>query len=73
MNVACSLEIGRDLVDARLGAGFVLVAARRAGDPDGADDVITDLDRQRALSGHDVCQHERAGGRVALDAVRKLA
>src|SRR4051812_37885769 len=37
-----------DLVEAGLHAGFVLLAARRAGDADRADHLIADLDRQRA-------------------------
>src|SRR5580704_15028812 len=45
------LEVRRNLVDARLGAGFVLFAAWRTGNPDGADRIVTDLDRQRALGG----------------------
>ena len=59
-------EVRGNLVDAGLGAGFILVAARRAGNPDGADDVVTDLDRQRALGRHDVGQEQGTGGRIAL-------
>ncbi len=61
------------LVDAGLGAGLILVAARRARNPDSADDVVTDLDRQRALGRDDVGQKKGTGGRIALDAIRKLA
>ena len=68
-----SLEIRRNLVDAGLGTGFILVAARRAGHPDGADDVVTDLDRQRALGRHHVGQKQGTGGAITLDAGGKLA
>src|SRR5450432_3713846 len=66
-------EIRRDLVDAGLGADFVLVAARCTGHPDGADRVPVDDDRQRALRRDDVGEKERAGSRIALDVLGKLA
>src|SRR5712671_3288405 len=47
-------QLVRHLVDAGLGASFVLVAARRPGNPDGADGVLADLDRQCALRRGDV-------------------
>src|SRR6266853_6810472 len=46
-------QLGCNLVDAGLGAGFVLVAARCAGNADGADGVVADHDRQRALGCHE--------------------
>src|SRR5262252_3095925 len=60
------LQVRRHLVDAGLGAGFVLVAARRAGDADRADRVLADLDRQAALRRYDVGEMERAGREIAL-------
>ena len=39
------LELIDDLVDPSLGADLVLVPAGRAGDADGADHVVADLDR----------------------------
>lgn len=39
-----SIELGGYLVDARLGASFVLVAARSTRHTDSAGDIVTDLD-----------------------------
>ena len=66
-------EVCGHLVDAGLGAGFILVAARCAGNADGTDHVVTDHDRQRALRRGDVGQKERTGVRVAFDVVCKFA
>src|SRR5260370_36354225 len=63
-------EVRGNLVDAGLGAGFILVASRRARNPDGADDVVTDLDRQRALGRDDVGQKKGTGGRSSLYGIR---
>src|SRR6266852_2072534 len=67
------LQIGGHLVDAGLGASFVLVAARGAGHPNGADRLVADLDRQRAPRRDDVGETERAGERIALQAIGKVA
>src|SRR5258708_4803450 len=72
---AISTEVGLfqligDLVDAGLGTGLVLVATRRARNPDAAEHIVTDLDRQCALRRDLVSEMERAGGGVALDARR---
>jgi hypothetical protein len=47
---ATLFQLIRHLVEAGLGAGFILVPAGSAGDADGADHRVADLDRQRALS-----------------------
>jgi len=57
-------EIARDLVDASLRAGFVLVATRRAGDANRADGVVADRDRQRAACGNDVGEEQLSGDRI---------
>ena len=62
---APSLQLIGNLVDAGLGAGFILVATWRAGNPDGAEDIVAYLDRQRALGRHDIGQKQRTGLRVA--------
>lgn len=61
------LELIGDLVNPSLGADLVLVPAGRAGDADGADHVVADLDRQRTLGGDDAAQMHRSGRRVVLD------
>src|SRR5260370_5379477 len=43
-----------DLVEAIAGAGFVLFTARRAADANGANRVITNVDRQTALHRHEL-------------------
>src|SRR2546423_13999794 len=55
------LQIAGDLVDAGLDAGFVLVAARRAGGAGRADHVFAGLDRQRAARRDHVAEAKRAG------------
>src|SRR5262245_9424880 len=62
------LQVRGDLVDTGLGASLVLVAARCAGNTDGTDGVVADLDRQRALRRNDVGEPQRTGVGVALDA-----
>src|SRR6516162_4244204 len=62
-----------DLVDAGLGASLVLVAARRTRNPDGADRLFADLDRERALCRRDVGQEQGSRIGIALDVIRKLA
>ena len=47
-------EFGRNFVDAGLGAGFVLVAAWRARNADGADRVLAHHDRQGTLRSHEI-------------------
>src|ERR1700730_146001 len=56
-----SLELIGDLVDASLGARFVLLATRRSGHADRADDLVAGLDRQSALRRDDPRQVHRAG------------
>src|SRR6266436_974008 len=68
-----SLQVGGHLFDAGLGTSLVLIAARRTGHADRTDRLIADLDRQRALRRNDVGETERAGERIALDAVGKFA
>src|SRR5262249_2718499 len=46
-----SLEIGGNFFEAGLHAGFVLLAARSAGDAGSADHLVSDLDQQRAAIG----------------------
>src|SRR5215831_15883286 len=46
-----SLEIGGNFFKARLYAGFVLIAARSAGDAGSANHLVADFDRQRAARG----------------------
>ena len=67
------LQLIRDLVDAGLGAGFVLVAAGRAGDANRADHVVADLDRQRAARRDHVAEAQRAGAGSLGDVVGELA
>jgi hypothetical protein len=67
------MELGRNLVDAGFGAGFVLVAARGAGNADGADSVVADHDRQRALGRHEIGEEELPRIGVALDGVGEFA
>src|SRR5215468_1995692 len=67
------LQVGGHLVDAGLGASFVLFAAGRAGHPNRADRLVADLNRQRALRRGDVGQKECAGIRVAFDALGEFA
>src|SRR5215469_4602171 len=67
------LELIGDLVEAGFGAGLVLLAARRTGHTDRADDLVADLDRQRALRRNDPAEMHRARGRVVLDALDELA
>src|SRR5215216_1708315 len=72
-----SLQLVRDLVEAGLGAGLVLVAAGRSGDGDGADRVAADNDRQAALRAHHLPEmHELVAGigaHALLDVERRLA
>src|SRR5215471_3086145 len=72
-SVCGSLQISGYLVDAGLGAGLVLVAARRTGHPDCADRFVADLDRQCTLRRGDVGQEKCTGIRVAFDTLRKFA
>src|SRR5262245_33421763 len=46
-----SLQVGGDLLEAGLYAGFVLFAARSAGGAGRADHLLADFDRQRAARG----------------------
>src|SRR5258706_2877887 len=66
-------QLRSHLVDAGLGAGFVLVAARRAGNADGADGVIADHDRQRTLRGYEIGEEEIPRIGIALDGVGKFS
>ena len=49
----------RDLSDASIGAGFVLVAARRATDANCADRLVSDLDRDATLDSNELSIVER--------------
>jgi len=42
-------EAVADLVESSTGAGFILVAARRAADPKGGDGLLASLDHDRTL------------------------
>jgi hypothetical protein len=59
-------ELVGDLLDAGLRARLVLLAARRTGDADRADDVVTGLDRQCALGRDDACEVNALGCRIVL-------
>src|SRR5258708_7960216 len=65
-------QIRCDLVDAGFGAGFVLVAARRAGNADGADGIFADHDRQSALRGNHIAEVDLPDGRVHLHGVGEI-
>src|SRR5215831_950247 len=52
-----------DTVDAYLRARRVLVAARRTGDPDSADDLLASLDWQRSFCRGDLVEVQRASPR----------
>src|ERR1043165_541195 len=67
------LERIGDLVDAGLGADLVLLAARRARHADRPDDVVADLDGQRALRCDDVRQPHQRELRIVLIAFGELA
>src|SRR4051794_36171880 len=70
---ASLLELVGDLVDAGLGAGFILVAAGSAGDADGTNRFHADIDRQRAARRDHVAETQRAGIGGLGDVVGKLA
>src|SRR5882724_2225401 len=68
-----SAELVLDLVDARLCADLILVAARGAGDADCADRLFANHDRQRAARGRDIGEKELSGNRVLADVLGELA
>src|SRR5258705_9130450 len=55
-----SLQLIGHFVDPGLDASFVLFTARRARSAGCADDLVADLDRQRALVGYDVGEMDQA-------------
>src|SRR6266404_4763132 len=61
-----SLELISHFVDPGLDARFVLFTARRARSAGCADDLVADLDRQRALVGYDVGEMDQAERRIRL-------
>lgn len=67
--VKLSLEFGGYFVDAGFGASLVLFTSRRAGNANRADDIVSDLDRQGALSGNHIGQLDGAQGRIFLQAL----
>src|SRR5215510_5260274 len=56
-----SLELVGNLGETRLGAELVLVLPRRSAHPDGADRLVTDLDRDAAAQRNDVSEAALAG------------
>src|SRR3954452_13916298 len=66
-------ELIGDLVDAGLGARLVLVAARRAGNADGADRLFAGLDRQRAAGRDHVAKPQPTGVGGLGDVLGELA
>src|ERR1700680_3271645 len=67
------LELVGHLVEARLDAGLVLLAARGTGDAGRPDDVVAHLDRQRALRRGEAGEKLRAHRRILLHALFHLA
>ena len=61
-----SLQLIGHFVDPGLDASFVLFTARRARSAGCADDLVADLDRQRALVGYDVGEMDQAERRIRL-------
>src|SRR4051812_20931138 len=69
-----SLQTIRHFIDTGLGAGFVVLAARRAADADAAYGLFPDLDRQAAERGDDAAGRAKARrDRVVDQALRKGA
>src|SRR4051794_11836144 len=66
-------ELVLALVDARLCADLIFVAARGAGDADCADRLFANHDRQRAARGRDIGEKELSGHRVLADVLGELA
>src|SRR5882724_6568174 len=64
-------ELVLDLVDASLCTGLVLLAARGAGDANGADRFFTDHNRQRAARGRDIGEEELSGHGILADILGK--
>jgi hypothetical protein len=65
MKSAPLLQLGGYFVDTCLGAGLILVAARRTRNPDGADCVFAHHDWQCALCRNDVGEPQCASKGVA--------
>src|SRR5919197_1460497 len=66
-------ELVLDLVDARLGADLVLVAARGARHADRANRLFADHDRQCAARGRDIGEEELPGHWSLADILGELA
>src|SRR5262245_8799213 len=68
-----SLQLLVDLVERGLHASLVLCAARCTRCAGCTDDLVTDLDWQRALVGDDVGQMDQAQSRISLEALDQRA
>src|SRR5262245_22928282 len=68
-----SLQVGGDLLEAGLYAGFVLFAARSAGGAGRADHLLADFDRQRAARGGEAGKILRAHLRILLQSLFHVA